>query len=254
VLMMSNLIYTLLWACPILFAMTSIVSAQEGDAQQKQYEQMCAAARDILSLPVSYSAEMPVKYLSSQQRSQRWAAAVALGALGSETESTIEAIAKLLSDEELAVRQAAVWALCRIGPKAIPVMRDALMQKEKESRIVPWALCRELAQMGESGVTALAVVVKDSDNWIARQRAAEALGSWGPNAVSAVPALIEMIQEDRSFRRFHSRFAAEALGRIGPAAKAAIPVLEQAAQDKGELSILRPMAQEALKQINQKNP
>ncbi len=63
----------------------------------------------------------------------------------------------------------------------------------------------------------------------ARNRAAEAILGFGPDAAPAVPALVEML-DDRSpdFRWSVGRV----LGRLGPVAKAAVPALTRSLKDK----------------------
>ena len=63
---------------------------------------------------------------------------------------------------------------------------------------------------------------------IARQRAAESLGHFGPAAAEAVPALLLALVAENQFLR---KVAAIALGKIGPGAKAAVPSLN-AMQDE----------------------
>src|SRR5207247_532376 len=66
-------------------------------------------------------------------------------------------------------------------------------------------------------------------NWGNRSRFILALGALGPAAKAAVPMLIEALKD----REVESRPAvAKALGKIGPDAKAAIPALTEALKDE----------------------
>ena len=61
-----------------------------------------------------------------------------------------------------------------------------------------------------------------------RERAAIALGDFGPSAKRAVPALVIALRDKGTWV---GRAAAEALGEIGPGAKDALPALEAAVRD-----------------------
>ena len=61
-----------------------------------------------------------------------------------------------------------------------------------------------------------------SENWLHRARAAEALGEIGTEAAAAIPALRAALHDRHVEVR---RDTAEALGKIGPAAADAVPDL-----------------------------
>ena len=82
--------------------------------------------------------------------------------------------------------------------------------------------------------------------WPDRYRAAEALGTLGPAASSAVPALIDALSDQEALVR---SAAAQTLGNIGAGAKAAVPDLIRALKDKQPL--VRAAAAEALGKIEQ---
>jgi HEAT repeat protein len=69
----------------------------------------------------------------------------------------------------------------------------------------------------------------------------------GGEAKSAIPALMELL-EDRDF--FVRRTAAEALGQVGPEARAAIPALTKLLKDPN----VRRTAAEALRKIGVQVP
>ena len=62
-----------------------------------------------------------------------------------------------------------------------------------------------------------------------RLEAVGLLGELGAGAASAVPALVQALEDDYSFLRVG---ACQALGRLGPAAQPAFPALKQCAADK----------------------
>lgn len=84
------------------------------------------------------------------------------------------------------------------------------------------ALLDGLAQLWPPQVFILAL--GDEDKYV-RQVAAGALGAMGPEAVEAVPALIQALGDEDIFVRDG---AAGALGAIGPEAKEAVPALIEA--------------------------
>ena len=86
-------------------------------------------------------------------------------------------------------------------------------------------------------------VLKDEEGSV-RKVAAEALGGIGPEAKTAVPALIEALKNEHEYVR---ATVALALGGIGPEAKAAAPALKEALKDEYEL--VRKATGEALREI-----
>jgi adenylate cyclase len=73
--------------------------------------------------------------------------------------------------------------------------------------------------------------------------AAQYLGAFGPEALAAVPALIDALADENLWVR---RGAVTALGKMGPAAEAAVPALTALQQDDS----IGPLAQEALEDIS----
>jgi HEAT repeat protein len=120
----------------------------------------------------------------------------------------------------------------KVLKEAAPAIAGLLQDKEV---IVRECACDSLKQMGKaaaSAVPALIQSLKDEDLGV-RCHASWALGSIGPAAASAVPELIKAM-EDKG--RGASRYAAaSALGGIGPAAKAAVPALTQARSEDAEM-------------------
>ena len=89
-----------------------------------------------------------------------------------------------------------------------------------------------------------AAVVKD--DWEVRAAAAMELETIGTKAAKAVPALIQVLESDKTEEV--RRAAAEALGSIGPAAEEAIPILARVLTD--ENVYMRWAATKALKAIS----
>jgi len=153
-------------------------------------------------------------------------AARAMGSFGADGARAAAELAKASTDNDENLRQAAVWSLGQIGPKAGSAGVDALKEalKDKESKV------RCLAAIGLEGIGAKAssaipqlIRTLDDPEISVRSRTASAIGAMGP-AVSALAAKLMAKGEDG----FVLLNVAYALGNIGPGAKDAIPALEQA--------------------------
>jgi HEAT repeat protein len=90
---------------------------------------------------------------------------------------------------------------------------------------------------------ALTTALQDTDERV-RGLAAQAVGSIGPKAASAVPALVELLKSPDEGSR---NTACIGLGDIGPAARAALPALRDALTDSS--ANVRRFAQHAIAKI-----
>jgi HEAT repeat protein len=126
-----------------------------------------------------------------------------------------QVLGDLVADEANAARRnAAITALERQGPYAVPHLQSMLARPEPD--VVMFAL-QMLARIGEpSVVRAVAPLVRHSDQNIA-QSAVEALGQL--RSAQAVPTLLELLQGDLWLQLA----AIDALGEIGD--PAAVPLL-----------------------------
>src|SRR5262249_52412652 len=183
--------------------------------------------------------------LKSPDSDLRRDAAKKIGELGKDgKKATAALVTAVKSDKDLFVRRFAAQALGQIeaDPKvAVPALRT-LMSEEKE---LMEAAIGSLGKMGAAAVPALVDALKKDGSQtkpkgnkkgpqtpdrtaFLRAKAAQALGQLGPDAKSAVPALIEALR-DASVRID----AATALGDIGPEAKKAVGALRDAIGAKG---------------------
>jgi HEAT repeat protein len=140
------------------------------------------------------------------------------------------------------VRTAAAVALIRVDPpgsEAVAVLVEAMVSRESDGTAYLTA-CAAAGELSPAAVPALLEFLKGAPapaspqrdlqkGFRAREAAIELLGRMGVNAQSAVPALVEILNNQRMP---HRREAAEALGLIGPAALAAVPSLKAALADE----------------------
>ncbi|AGA92417.1 HEAT repeat-containing protein (plasmid) [Thioflavicoccus mobilis 8321] len=140
-------------------------------------------------------------------------------------------------DEEAAVRASAAIALGKIGTafrEPFPGARKTIHYKD-DSNVDDDMRCiatEAFEQIGipADGVVPILITALGHEEWIVRERAAEALGKVGPAASEAIPALIAALR--RNYRDFGMiKKIAEALGEIGPAASEAVSDLIVAIRD-----------------------
>jgi HEAT repeat protein len=175
---------------------------------------------------------------------ERMDAALELGILGEAEPPLIAALSRAANDADTSAAVTAVTAIGRIGrpaSAAAHALAQVLGDKrysgsslgyETDSaglRSGPSPVAHALAAIGEASVPVLVRTLRDGPSENSREEAAFALELLGPQARSAVSALIEAIQDKDLFVR---RRAAKALGRIGPEAKEAVPFLEAALGDE----------------------
>lgn len=145
-----------------------------------------------------------IKQLKEGDLPARRQAVRALGRLGPQAEDAVPALIDSLKDNDHigvgtsskgafedsyaynSMREAAVWALLRMGPKA----EDALLH---------------------SGVPLLVAGLTDSDPGV-RDHSARALGAIGPKAKAAVPALKDCLRDKNASVRRAASFALESFG------------------------------------------
>ena len=149
----------------------------------------------------------------------------ALGRLKASDAESVEAVVAHLSDEDTQVRRAAIRALRLIGPpqrKMIPLIVKLLSDSE------PTVAARALSSLTDGGVEVLPSLTAALELRDARYWACLALGEMGPQAQTAVPALIKALDDDRPEVRLQ---AAIALGEIGPDAKPAASTITKLIDD-----------------------
>ena len=141
------------------------------------------------------------------------------------------ALAAALQDPHPEVRLAVVERLCRKGRSVDALITPLAARLRDDYVCVRIGAIRALVRAPRSvGVAAFRVALRDPCGLV-RQEAAIALANLGPEAASAVPELIRLVQSDHSYVRYE---AVLALTANGPAAQAALPALRKAREEARE--------------------
>jgi HEAT repeat protein len=177
-----------------------------------------------------------------------------LGAAGAAALPAVEDILVALGDPNADARLAAIKALAHLGPRAKLAIR-ALVAKlvageepvRKESKDALAKIDPDWRQSSEVHTFVQSLLKRLEGGMEAAQVTIEALVVIGS---SALPALISALESpDRLVRER----VATTLGTIGPAARPAVPALRKAMQDDGNLMV-REAAAKALERIDRGNP
>ena len=168
------------------------------------------------------------------------AVAASLGCRKRPEDRTAEWIEKLKSPDTTESGTAA-RELINIGEPAVPALAALLKDPDARVRRAAASTLWGLGTRMGPAVPALAETLRDPDTEV-RLSAAMALESAGPQAAPAVPALVVSLKDADANVRL---WACKALGAVGPAARAAVPSLVDAAK----LEFLRGSAEDALRKI-----
>lgn len=144
-------------------------------------------------------------------------------------DEAVPLLRKALRDRDAKVRARAAIALhwSTRASSAVAELSAALADPDLQARnAAAWAL-NSVGPQARLAIPALAAMVR-ADRDRAAQAAFTALASIGP---AAVPTLLELLADPDPTRR---QGAAQAIARIGPEAKAAIPELLRALEDRDE--------------------
>jgi HEAT repeat protein len=195
-----------------------------------------------------------IRQLKDHDPAKRANAIVLLGQSGENGTIAVPVLIEMLKDqpgftssENNYFRDAAAKALAQIGLSAVPALTEALKDEDVNVRAgVSYALGR----IGPDAMSAVPQLINTLKNWpkasklendYVRDTAANALVNIGS---AAVPKLIEALKMQNVDVRGG---AAYALGRIGPRAKAAVPTLIEALKASHEY--VRSSAADALGRI-----
>ena len=164
--------------------------------------------------------------LGDADAKRRAGAALALAQLGASAKDTAPTLIPILEKEkDPAARVAQITALPKTGPdpaRAAPLLVAAATDPDDAIRHAGINALAGARTLHPDAVPALAGLLKNSD-FALRQRAAHALGRLGPDAASALPALVEAARASTGDDVF-----ADSLMQIGPVA---LPALLSALTD-----------------------
>jgi HEAT repeat protein len=164
------------------------------------------------------------RLLTSKDAETRLYAVWALAWVGPPASGATREVVALLADPNADVRRKAAHALGRIAPDpnlAVPALLLRLDEPDEAVwKEVPGALLRFRKQ----AIPGLSAAVSKSED-LARRRAAEILGTIGPDAADAIPALRQFLLADFG----DPEVAAKSLGQIG---RASLDVLSKATKDE----------------------
>lgn len=163
--------------------------------------------------------------LRSKDRDMKKRALLVLGEIGPAAVEAVPSLVKLLDDEDQHITSKAAEALERIGAVAVPELRKFLADPDIGMRM---RAAEALSNMGKGAVDAAPDLIKAlcHKNFLLSKRVAETLGKIGP---AVVAALIKVLGDTDEWAR--SR-AAYVLGTIGPDARDAVPALTEALSDQ----------------------
>ncbi|MCI0458225.1 MAG: HEAT repeat domain-containing protein [Gemmataceae bacterium] len=164
------------------------------------------------------------RLLTSKEAETRLYAVWALAWVGPEATGAAREVVALLTDPNADVRRKAAHALGRIAPDpnlVVPALLRRLDEPDEAAwKEVPGALLRFRKQ----AIPGLSAAVSKGGE-MARRRAAEILGTIGPDAADAIPALRRfLLAEDGD-----PEVAAKSLGQIG---RASLEVLSKTTKDE----------------------
>jgi HEAT repeat protein len=157
-------------------------------------------------------------------------AAEALGAIGPGARAAIPTLIQALKDGYPTVRIKAALAIWRIeGRKKLAVVLPALVA-ELEDKIFYGSAASALGSIGPDARAAVPALIAVYKSPAIKDRAsiASVLAEFGPDAKEAVPALIEALKTKDKILACE---AAWALGAIGKEARAAVPALMKSLSD-----------------------
>jgi HEAT repeat protein len=177
----------------------------------------------------------------------RRATAAALEELASDDERVVAALTAALADEDTELRYRSANALGKLGAGAkssLPKLKRALQDLERLVRLRAAFAISRIDPTDHSFVPTLVGAMREGDGRTLLEVASEE-----KDAAWAAPTLIGLLSHESSKVRI---LAARALGSIGPAAAEAKPALEAATRDPE--AMVRTAAKDALKRIHAKAP
>ena len=141
--------------------------------------------------------------------------------------ATLSELIDALDNDSESICLNTAYTIGEFGEQAVPALMEKL---QDESEAIRRNACYALSAMGAPAVDAL-IGALDTQDWWARDSAAEVLGDIGLSARGAVPALMKAVQDESDEVRSH---AVEALGTTGQQESTAVPALINALEDEND--------------------
>jgi HEAT repeat protein len=188
-----------------------------------------------------------VKALRDKDCQVRAIVAVALGEVGPWTEGVVPTLVESLNDPDLMVRAGAARALGTVGPSAaaaIPTFLQAL--RESTGDVYHQKVAEAIGQIGASAAAEVIPLLQKAMNrpfMIAPST--RSLSLLGDVTTTAVPRLLELVDDPQWLVRYQ---AVETLGQLGRKARAAVPRLRSLATAEADAAV-QAAATEALRKI-----
>ncbi len=171
------------------------------------------------------------KVAKDEKSPARAPAIFALGRIGDK--SALKLITNAVEDNDPVVRLGAAWALLQFDNKnpdyiaiAVPRLAQGLERPDPRVRRLAAETLSQLGPAAAAAVPALAKRITDDEEPTVRISCAMALAQTGEAGRSAVPALVQFLQTEPSGGR---RAALFALGSLGPVAVDALPAIQREA-------------------------
>ena len=171
----------------------------------------------------------------------------AIGAFGADAAPAVNDVVKALGDPAVEVRVAAAWALSQVGiagAAAVPALEQSMSDPELRVRSLSAIALRTMGPAAAKAIPGLVKALDDPSSSV-RAAAADALGNLGPAGKPVVESLSRHLIASNEPVVFVLRSLASALGNIGPPAVSALPALEQVLK----INRVRWAAQEAILKI-----
>ena len=218
--------------------------------EEKNHNASRFAIRALESMGSDARSAVPalLKAMKNEDVKTRELTIEAVRMIDSRARGFVPALIEALKDEDAHIRYLAAIRLRERGTvedakPAIPALLEALRDKESNMRAEALVTLNSVGA-GKEGVSAVSRLLQDENDQVFAL-ALEYLGRLKPEEIKeAIPALIMVLKDEKNGYR---AFAARILGSIGPAARDAVPALTQALS--GDNLELNKAAMDALKKI-----
>jgi HEAT repeat protein len=227
-------------------AVPALVAALKDESESVRWQSADALGQIGPPAAKAVSALIDVLQHDTAETARR-SSAEALGSIDAEGRAAVPALIQALSDQSAKVRQSAAAGLGKIGPKAKAAL-TALKAATKDEEPLQIVAAEALWKIDRDSDTAMPVLLRALADGNYPGLAAGALGTIGPAAKTAVPALAKVLRQENGYAQ---NCAAQALGNIGPGAEAAVPALVDALELRDDAYPCAVDAAEALWRINQ---